>query len=934
MKRFILISALAAWLCAPAWAKNGITTVSQVSQAVTLDTDVDYHITGSEPFTSTGSINIVNTDHAVVIMDALRPTLAKAYLSFIKINGAEAKDGTNCQLRLYNRGAILLPYGGSTFRPLTVFDGKDFTGNSYNQLTEGHNGSGFMKDLPTAWNNKIRSFKLKRGYMVTFALGNTGQGYSRCFIAADEDLQVTLPNLMDRRITSYRLFKWYDAGKAQIADCTDMNIIRAVKGTSVYAWAIGGDTSTLPDAEFLISRYKNENGWPSPSNVGSAPEGSPHLKNDNEPLNPADECYYSSYDAALHGTIDSWGEYMRTGRRMLTPSSWDGVNGEALLHALLDTCDARGWRCDVIDMHCYWTEGSFDNLAAWVNRHHRPIWITEWVWGASWNHNGAFSGGVSQATNRDAVKRICDKLNNWKYIERYYYWNHEQWQSKIYDGGLTTTGEYYASMETPMAYNGSVNYIPTAPRTYRPHKFSLNFMPSTMKVRVAWTLRNGELADSVEILRADGVGRNNKFVKIQGYSASDVANRTSMTYNDQLETNGTYRYKIKEIDAAGRTLETDEEILIIGGTEKGLPDFQYGTITLTPGEQVNLFFADAFDVEPVLLPGSITYKNTGTGSSVKGMVSTFVKSGKIGTEYKYAVYQEKLWDNVTATAQETVNYIVGKPGNGTIGNLHYEMGYAPLVEGESGFTNADDISFSNAVKISSRDQVIREVKFRQPFTSTPVVMACPRTGVANAVATMWRVWDVTNEGFKVVLTRQAGNTITTELKVPVAYLAIEQGVGRDGLGNLYEVSTQEKLFKLTSGLADGGDCTFETELTHPSGEGNPLVMAQLQTNDQYKSYSEAIVGSILRIDGTTGTSAKMRLQVDRSNSDYFLNVKPVTETIGFIRIAADPDYDGIKDYGKDSSVEHPGIYTLTGIRLDRPTQSGVYIVNGKKVLLK
>ena len=457
-----------------------------------------------------------------------------------------------------------------------------------------------------------------------------------------------------------------------------------------------------------------------------------------------------------------------------------------------------------------------------------------------------------------------------------------------------------------------------------------------MKVKVAWTMRNGELADSVEVLRADGIGKKVKFEKVQGYSASEVASKTNMTYQDQLVAPGTYRYKIREIDAAGRVLETDEETMIIGGTEKGLPDFQYGTIDLTPGEQVNLFFADGFDVEPALIPGSITYNNTGIGANIKGMVSNYVKSSKIGDEYKYAIYQEKLWDGVTANNQESVNYIAGKPGNGMIGNLHYEMGYAPLVEGETGFTSADDITFANAVKISVRDNVIREVKFRQPFAEAPVVMVCPRTNVATATPTMWRVWDVTNEGFKVVLTRQASVTSTTQFQLPVAYLAIEKGVGRDGLGNLYEVSSQEKLFKVSSGLADGGDCVFETELTHPSGEGSPLVLSQLQTNNHYTAYDDAIVGTILRIDGVTGTTVKMRLQVDKSNTTYLSpKDKPVTETLGFIRIAADPDYDGVTDLaGAASAEQRSGVYTLTGIRLERPNKPGIYIVNGKKVQIK
>ena len=65
-----------------------------------------------------------------------------------------------------------------------------------------------MKTLTEAnLNNKIRSFKLKRGYMVTFALGVGGWGYSRCFIADMEDLEVAeMPSNMDSRVSSYRIF--------------------------------------------------------------------------------------------------------------------------------------------------------------------------------------------------------------------------------------------------------------------------------------------------------------------------------------------------------------------------------------------------------------------------------------------------------------------------------------------------------------------------------------------------------------------------------------------------------------------------------------------------------------------------------------------------------------------------------------------------------
>ena len=66
-----------------------------------------------------------------------------------------------------------------------------------------------------------------------------------------------------------------------------------------------------------------------------------------------------------------------------------------------------------------------------MDAYKRPIWISEWVWGASWNNNGIF--GVAQGTYRDnptanqlnqnktAVQNICSKLNSWDYVERYFY---------------------------------------------------------------------------------------------------------------------------------------------------------------------------------------------------------------------------------------------------------------------------------------------------------------------------------------------------------------------------------------------------------------------------------------------------------------------------------------------------------------------------------
>ena len=85
-----------------AFADNTVKTVSQVAEAVTLSDDVDYHITSDTPFTTSGSVNITNTDHAVLVLDKLKPSLALKQLGFVTINGEAAKNGVNCQVKIYN----------------------------------------------------------------------------------------------------------------------------------------------------------------------------------------------------------------------------------------------------------------------------------------------------------------------------------------------------------------------------------------------------------------------------------------------------------------------------------------------------------------------------------------------------------------------------------------------------------------------------------------------------------------------------------------------------------------------------------------------------------------------------------------------------------------------------------------------------------------
>ena len=473
--------------------------VTQVTGSVDILDNLDYTITSTTPFTTVGSVNITNTEHAVVIISKIKPSkvISDWLNGHVYINGEQAENEKNCQIKMYGNGTIILPYE-KNIKPLTVYSEQNYGGTAINDFGLENDG-GFMNTLTEAkLNNKIRSFKLKRGYMVTFSTRAKGRGYSRCFIADKADLEVsTLSLVLDQKITSYRIFKWYDTGKHQLAAAGgDMAACAALNVTSTYTWGTTSDMS--PDIE-NVPHHIYEN-YPSPASLGECTT-SPHMKTNNEPMNKDDDP--KGKTESIDQVLANWEDLMATGMRLCSPSSWDGsdyTNGTGYIKNFIDSIDARGWRCDIIDLHCYWPESNFGTIRNWTNSTGRPVWISEWVWGASWNNNGAFANGVTEEQNAETLKRICPVLNDNDCIERYYYWNGERDPSKIYkNSSLTVAGEYYSTIDAGLGYNGKYNFVPKNPRQYKPGELQVVFDKNTKKATLLWRDNNGEYNQSMEI---------------------------------------------------------------------------------------------------------------------------------------------------------------------------------------------------------------------------------------------------------------------------------------------------------------------------------------------------------------------------------------------------------------------------------------------------
>lgn len=868
------------------FADNTSQTVTEVAAPVTLSTDVDYHITSTTPFATTGSIDITNTDHAVVIFDNLVPSKAADFLGHITINGAKAVKNGNCQLRVYNGGAILLPFSDST--PLTIYTEAGFEGTTANDFSV----NTIYSLAGKTYNNHIRSFKLKRGYMVCFATQTNGQGYSRVFIADQADREVSaLPAVLKDKISFIRISKWNNVHKRGWAGYWN----DAVQEKFNTSWCYNWDASThqWDDREYVTQHHHE--GWPGIADVGNNTGGANILGN-NEPDNKADD---KEQDIDVKNVLANWPQMMATGRRLGSPA----VSGNySWLYEFIDSIDARGWRCDFIGVHSYWymDRGSWENQLRNISSRcgNRPIWITEMNYGANWTGwPGSDTSGsdANYAIQMQHMAPILDYLNNAPYIERYAYYNNVQdCRYAIAEDQLTPIGEYYANLPAKLAYNPAYEYIPKTPKTYAPSDFTVTFVPRTSVCKLQWLNPNGEFADSMYVERKDGAkGEWKRIAKV------DVVESTTKqySYTENVTESGSYYYRIHVIDFANRNLYSSEVTNVVNGTE-GDADFQWGQMNINNNDDNYNFFRHAFEDKPAIVFGSPSRANANTYSveNVSSVTNT------------YCVSKFFPWncdgDEQTFTKNEISSYLAVKPGNGKVGDLNYEAGLLTDAAGKTLYVKGDTV----------------EYQFKQPFAEAPVVFVTPLTSFKN-YPLIARVWDVTKDGFKIVLTRQYG----MKAKYPsivqqrVSYVAIDKGT-TSAYGKVFTVKDTTLTYTIR---------TQAKKLTYAHELQDPMMYCQFQTFNRN-------IFSMLRTSAhmsSINNSCYFYANVDSSDPDNTVSsAKPLSETIGWMTIGTDVS-TGIESVKADESANLAIEVSDNGV-LVRDAQSAavmVYSLNGAQV---
>jgi hypothetical protein len=554
----------------------GVVTYARLSSTiVTAAGKTDLHVTGATPL-SNATVDLQSGD-SWLFFDAVKPSVAIAqYLKTKKVTvngdsivlryGDNASNSRqNARIAIYGQGSVIIPYGNaSDDAALTVYTQPSFggTSKSYPIFTR-HTSLG-------AFNNAIRSFKLKRGYMATLANRVDGNGFSKVFIADKNDLEIAImPKGLEASISFIRVFRWdWNSQKGWCSGGVDLT-----NSTSYYDWSDGGNSTHTDYNYAMIKQKRNWPGWDSFNNKRNVN----HLLGFNEPDHGEqheDDNGGQPIDVAV--AVSQYPFMLQSGLRLGSPAptnfSW--------LYNFVTECEKLNYRLDFVAIHSYW----YTSMSSWRsqltavwNNTRRPIWITEWNNGANWtSHNFPEASGIkrdadfnpvldsngneqtitlpySQANAEKQMNDIAGIVNIMEeegtHIERYFLYNWVQdARSLVLGNKLTKAGEWYAANPSKIALQTQYDHqwkLVTTTINYT--QSAVDFTEYTFK----WQDYNGETAKCYVFERNVG---NTGWVRVgdtipgirsdAGIIVNGAVAIPEITATDHINASTQYRYKV------------------------------------------------------------------------------------------------------------------------------------------------------------------------------------------------------------------------------------------------------------------------------------------------------------------------------------------------------------------------------------------------------
>jgi hypothetical protein len=428
---------------------NGVQKyASLASTTVIMSNRCELWVTSSTTPLSGCTINLNSAD-AWLFLPGVKPTVVvSTYLSQVRVSGVLAVADSNVRVVQHGAiGTVVIPHA-STFQPLQVFSGPNFTGTaaSLGQHTY-YKGTGLG-----AMNANISSFKLKRGYMATLAQNESGTGLSRNYVAQDGDVEISvLPTAFDDSVRFVYIQPWRWVAKKGSCDIwpADLN------AGWWYNWNISENSTR--DMQYVA--IKQQPYWPGLNQDWQARQVN-HVLGFNEPNNPVEDAYENlTPPGSVSDAVARWPELLGTGLRVGAPAVTDG--GYSWIVDFINQAEAAGHRVDYVPIHYYRSYGDNNNAQGAANNLYNflkgvydvtkcPIWLTEFNNGANWTGDA----DPTFEQNKNVVEAMINMMDGTPWIERYSVYSAVEEVRQIYynAGGLTPMGVMYRDHVSPLAY--------------------------------------------------------------------------------------------------------------------------------------------------------------------------------------------------------------------------------------------------------------------------------------------------------------------------------------------------------------------------------------------------------------------------------------------------------------------------------------------------
>ena len=701
------------------------TVETLTNENLTLSEAGELHITSSTTPFSNSTINITSED-AWVFFDNIKPSkVIASYLGSISVNGNSLVNGSNARVAIYAHGTVVMAHGAS-FKPLTVYAEAEMEGASMQCETQTYyNNLG-------SFDKTIESFVLKRGYMATFAVNADGSGYSRVFIADEEDLVFnTMPEILQNSVSFIRVFKHQWVTKKGKAGWDP----HMLDGTCYYDWNIGGSSSN--DVEYAAIRQNG--GWPSWDAINSK-DGITHLLGFNEPDRP------DQSNMTMEAMIAQWPSFMKSGLRIGSPawsSEWNSVPEGGNLFTFMETCDALNYRVDFVALHCYWVKSPqqwYNDLKYIHERTGRPLWITEWNNGANWTTE-SWPAGNRDYNDANAQKQLNDMigilnvLDTASFVERYFIYDWvEDCRAMILGGGLTLAGEYYHDNPSDIAYDSKHNVIPKW--TFQDINLEYTYNLKSNSFTLNWEDPNGGLSKAYVIDQKVGTGDFEEVITLE----NDNSGTSEYTIPASSDIAGEVQFRIRARLSSGSFKPSNTVSVYLTSKEDIM---EIGKLTYNNSGYNTCLFSGQFSTTPSVVMGATSFNNQ--------LVNAVPRIYPLLPYYcEFSIQPFDYVDETNFKETEEIGIMAIAPGVYDAGGVEVQ-----------------------ANRVSNIKGYWVDVTFEQEFSSVPVVVAT-QYSKKNSSSMAIAIKNVTTTGFQVKLKAESATTILSE---NISYVAATQGTG-------------------------------------------------------------------------------------------------------------------------------------------------------------